>query len=72
MDIQNFESAFRICETKVISCLAEYVPGSKGTQQYLRLMYMTIYALLQKKFSVKKDYYLWYTVFFCKYGICGY
>lgn len=67
VDIQNFESVLKICDPKVIRLLKENVPGSEGTQQYLRLMYMSLYAVLQEELSVENRlYYLWYTVFFLR------
>ena len=61
------QSVLNICNPKVIKCLADHVNNSEATQQYLRLMYMTLYAVLQEDLEVEKRlYYLWYTAFFLR------
>ena len=67
IDIMNFDAALNICSPNIIQSLQENVGDNEGTQQYLRLMYMTIHAILEENLEIEKRlYYLWYTVFFLR------
>lgn len=39
-DKMNTDSALRICSDKVLKCLHNYVEGSEGTQQYIKVHYI--------------------------------
>ena len=64
----NFKSVPKICDPKIARLLFEYVPGSKGTAAYMKVMYFIIQAYLSVVLTMKdRIYYLWYAVFFMRY-----
>ena len=64
LDKMNFEPALRLCHPRVIESLEKFIPDSDGTQTYLRIMHMVIYAVLDGNLLVEKRiYYIRYSVF---------
>lgn len=64
IDKQNFQSAQRICEQRVIDLLINNIPESQATAKYLKLMQNMIESYLNVNLSpLERVYKLWYTVF---------
>lgn len=63
-DRQNSLSASKMCNTNTQQCLLEYVPGSKPTVLYLRMMQSVTDSMLDPNLTIKeKIAKMWYGVF---------
>lgn len=63
-DRQNALSASKICNTNSRNCLSEYVPGSKPTVLYLKMMHSVTHSMLDPDLTMKERIAsMWYGVF---------
>jgi len=66
-DKMNFRSVIKICDPKIWSLLEKHVPGSEGTQIYLKIMFYVINSYLSTSLTVEnRIYYIWHSVFFLR------
>lgn len=64
LDRQNFESAQKICDKKIQNLLQNYVPGSKSTILYLKMMNAATTAMLDTEMEVNdRISNIWYSIF---------
>lgn len=64
-DRQNFPSAEKMCSTKTISCVLDFVPGSEGTVMFLQAMNNILSSYLDTKLdSSERVYKIWHALFF--------
>lgn len=64
-DRQNCPSAEKMCSTKTIACLLEFVPGSEGTAMYLKAMNYFLCSYSDATLnSSERVYRIWYSLFF--------
>lgn len=67
-DKMNFDSTLKISSERVTDQLKKHVPGSEGTQVYLKLIRYTIESHLDQSLSIsEKIYRIWFVVFFLRY-----
>lgn len=64
-DKQNFPSAEKMCSTKTIECLLNFVPGSEGTAMFLEAMnnFSSSYLDTTLNYS-ERVYKIWHALFF--------
>ena len=66
-DKMNFDSVLKISAKKVIDLLKKEVVGSKGTQEYLKLINLTIHSYLSIHLNrLQRIYCSWYCIFFIR------
>ncbi|KAJ8676886.1 hypothetical protein QAD02_012673 [Eretmocerus hayati] len=63
----KFKSAIKMCDPRVIKLLKK-VPGSEGTQAYLKLMNFVALSFLSSELNpLMRAYCIWYSAFFLRY-----
>lgn len=63
-DRQNSESAAKICSTRTQNCLTQYVPGSKSTVLYLKMMNAVTDSMLNVDMDIRdRVSNMWYGLF---------
>lgn len=64
IDKQNFDSALRMCDQKVIDLLRNSVAGSQGTMMFLEIMRAIIQSYLKADLTpLERVNKIWYAVF---------
>ena len=67
-DKMNFNSSLKICSERITDLLEKYVPGSEGTEAYLKVMRFVMEAGLDESLApLEKIYKIWYSVFFLRF-----
>lgn len=63
-DRQNVKSANSVCDLRTQSCLTKYVPGSKSTVLYLKVMRSVTSSMLDSNMEIRdRILQMWYGVF---------
>lgn len=66
-DKMSFGATMRVCHPRIWKLLKEHVPGSDGTQIYLKVIFFSMQAMLSTNLnSLERIYCLWYSIYFLR------
>lgn len=70
-DRMSFASTMRLCHPRIWALLKNKVPGSDGTQIYLKIIFFAMQSVLSTKLNpLERLYCIWYGVFFMRMWRC--